>query len=104
MSARARRSWFGDVVMLGFLCVQACDGVLTYVGVATFGSGIEGNPLLASLMVRVGEGTALLGAKVAAGVFGIALHLSGVHRIIALLTLLYLTAAVIPWTALLFFQ
>ena len=42
-----RRSRFGDVALVAFLLAQACDGVLTYVGVSTYGVRIEGNPLLA---------------------------------------------------------
>jgi hypothetical protein len=35
--------------------------------------------------------------------FGIALHLSAVHRAVALLALLYIAVAVLPWIAILFF-
>ena len=55
-------------------------------------------------MGAVGGGAALLGAKLLAASLGILLHLTGVHRIVAALTVLYLAAAVVPWTALLFFQ
>jgi uncharacterized membrane protein len=104
MSTAAVRSPFGDLAMLAFLFAQASDGVLTYVGIATMGPGIEGNPLLASLMRVVGGGAALVGAKLVAASLGILLHLTGVHRIVAALTALYIAAAVVPWTALLFFQ
>ncbi len=104
MSSGPRRSLFGDVALLGFLLAQACDGVFTYVGMATIGPGVEGNPLIASLMARMGGGAALVGAKVIAGSLGIALHLSGVHRVVAALTCLYFAAAVVPWVSLLFFQ
>ena len=103
-SSAAVPSPLGDLFILAFLCAQACDGVLTYVGIATMGIGIEGNPLLASLMSTIGWGGALLAAKSAAALFGIVLHLTGVHRIVAALTALYVAAAVVPWTALLFFQ
>jgi len=103
-SSTAIPSPLGDLFILAFLCTQACDGVLTYVGIATLGIGIEGNPLLASLMGAIGGGGALLAAKSAAALFGIVLHLNGVHRTLAALTALYVTAAVVPWTALLFFQ
>lgn len=96
-------SRFGDVVLVLFLICQVLDGALTYVGVVTFGRSIEANPLLEWLMGAVGEGTAVTGAKVLAGTCGIALHLTAVHRIVALLTLVYLGVAVIPWTGLLFF-
>jgi hypothetical protein len=98
----AHQSRFGDVVLVLFLLTQFFDGVLTYVGVTTFGIGMEANPLLSGLMVRFGEGTALLGAKLVAGGLGVALHLRQVHRAVALLTLFYVAVAIVPWTAILF--
>jgi uncharacterized membrane protein len=94
---------FGDVVLVVFLLAQACDGVLTYVGVSTYGVRIEGNPLLGWLMSSLGQGLALATAKATAGAFGIALHLTSVHRIVALLTAFYVAAAVVPWIGILFF-
>jgi uncharacterized membrane protein len=96
------RSRLGDVVLVLFLLAQCFDGALTYVGVLTFGIESEANPLVSSLMLHFGEGTGLIGAKIVAAVLGIALHLRRVHAAVALLTALYLTVAIIPWTALLF--
>jgi hypothetical protein len=98
-----RRSTFGDVALVAFLLVQACDGVLTYVGVSTYGIRIEGNPLLGWLMSSLGQGVALAAAKGTAGAFGIALHLTAVHRVVALLTALYVAAALVPWIGILFY-
>ena len=84
-----RRSLFGDVALLVFLLAQASDGVLTYVGVMTYG-------------VTIGQAAGLATAKVAAGFFGIALHLSAVHKAVALLAFFYLAVAVVPWVAILF--
>jgi hypothetical protein len=92
---------FGNVVIILFLIAQALDGGLTYVGVRAFGPQVEANPLLAWLMHVAGEGPALAGAKLAAAGFGIILHLAAVHRALALLTALYLSAAVFPWAGLL---
>jgi uncharacterized membrane protein len=97
-----RRSLFGDVVLVAFLLTQAFDGVLTYVGVSTYGIRMEGNPLLGWLMSVVGQGMALAAAKTTAGAFGIALHLTSVHRVVALLTAFYVAAAVLPWIAILY--
>ena len=97
----AERSRFGDAVIVLFLLAQAADGVMTYVGVTTFGVHLEANPLLASLMDVFGYGTAVTGAKVVASGLGISLHLVGVHRILAILTGVYLVAAVLPWAGLL---
>ena len=97
------RSRFGDAILIMFLLAQVLDGAFTYVGVLTFGRAIEANPLLHWLMGTVGEGPAVTSAKLLAGSCGIALHLTAVHRVVALLTLFYLTAAVLPWASILFF-
>ena len=97
-----RRSVFGELVLVAFLLAQASDGVLTYVGVGTYEMHMEGNPLLGWLMASMGRGLALALAKTAAGAFGIALHLTSVHRIVALLTLFYIAVAIIPWLGILY--
>jgi hypothetical protein len=96
------RSRFGDVAVVLFLLAQALDGVLTYVGVTLMGLHMEANPLLAWLMATLGHGTALASAKLVAGAFGILLHLSAVHRVVAALAVFYLAVAVFPWIALLY--
>ena len=101
-SGRSNSRLFGDIAVIVFLLAQASDGVLTYIGVSTYGQGIEGNPLIGWLMVYMGEGPALAAAKLTAGVFGIALHLSAVHKAVAALAGFYLVVAIIPWIAILF--
>jgi uncharacterized membrane protein len=96
------RSIFGDAALLLFLLTQAGDGVLTYVGVTIYGPHMEGNPLISWLMTAIGEGPALFAAKLAACAFGIALHLSAVHKTVAVLTTFYLLVAVGPWVTILF--
>ena len=98
-----RSARFGNVVVIAFLIAQACDGVFTYVGVATYGARVEGNPLLGWLMAALGCGAGVAAAKAAAGAFGIALHLVAVHRVVAALAAFYLAVAILPWVALLFF-
>ena len=98
-----QRSWFGDVALVVFLLAQCFDGALTYVGVLTYGTGIEANPLIASLMGQVGHVPALMSAKIFAALLGIALHLRQIHLAVALLAAFYLVAAIVPWTAMLFF-
>lgn len=95
---------FGNTVIILFFLAQALDGSLTYVGVTLLGRDIEGNPLLHWLMGAAGHGPALAFAKLAAAGFGIILHLASVHRAVALLTLLYVSAAVLPWVAVLAFS
>ena len=98
----ARRSFFGDAVLLIFLLAQCLDGVFTYVGVASFGLGIEANPLIATLMAYLGHGVALMVAKSLAALLGIGLHLRQVHVAVALLAGFYFLVAVMPWMAILF--
>ena len=97
----AARSRFGDAVIVLFLIAQAADGVMTYVGVTTLGVQLEANPLLASLMTAFGEGAAVAAAKLVAAALGVSLHFIGVHRILAVLTGIYLLAALLPWAGVL---
>ena len=92
---------FGNTVIVLFFIAQALDGALTYLGVSLLGRDVEGNPLLHWLMGAAGHGPALAIAKLSAAGFGIILHLASVHRAVALLTLLYLSAAIVPWVAVL---
>jgi hypothetical protein len=87
----------GELAILAFFVAQALDAAFTYWGVALHGLGIEGNPLLASLMFAIGEGPALASAKLVSAGCGIILHLTNVHRIVAVLTAFYVCAALLPW-------
>ena len=93
---------FGNVVVIAFLIAQACDGVLTYVGVATYGLRVEGNPLLTWLMGGLGNAAGVAAAKAIAGGFGIVLHLIAVHRVLAALAVFYVAVAILPWIGVLF--
>jgi hypothetical protein len=95
---------FGNLAILAFLVVQALDGMFTYVGIVSFGPAVEGNPLLSWMIGTIGAAPALAGAKMAASFFGIILHLTAVHRTVALLAALYVSAAILPWVQLLFWQ
>src|SRR5438874_2076778 len=99
----ADRSRFGDVVLVGFMIAQALDGVFTYLGVSLYGSAVEANPLVSSLMAYWGHGPGVALAKALAVLLGIVLHFHRVHRAVAFLTCFYLAAAVLPWVAILFF-
>jgi Domain of unknown function (DUF5658) len=96
-----KRTLFGDIVLLTFILAQAADGAFTYMGVAT-GTVMEGNPLVAWYIAMFGAGVAVVGAKTMAIACGATLHMRAMHRTIGLLTILYLTAAVWPWTQALF--
>ena len=94
------RSRFGDFVVLSFVLMQCLDGVFTYLGVSIWGPAIEANPLIASAITAVGVLAGIGGAKLVAITFGIVLHLRRVHNLVAVLTAIYFTAAILPWTAL----
>lgn len=93
---------YGNLLVIGFLIVQCLDGMFTYVGIATWGPSIEANPLISSAVAIAGPGPGLTAAKLVAAGCGMVLHLLRVHGVIALLTVFYLAAAIVPWSALFF--
>jgi uncharacterized membrane protein len=92
------RSYFGDAMILLFLFVQLFDGACTYLGIQHFGSDIERNPIVAWYIATVGTVAGLIAVKTFAASCAMFLHLRGWHRTIGVLTILYLLAAVRPWT------
>jgi uncharacterized membrane protein len=98
---RASSELFGNFVVVLFLIAQVLDGAFTYLGISSFGLS-EGNPLIAHYIREHGLGVSLTVAKVLAVVCAMVLHLLGLHRTLGLLTLLYLSCAVLPWTYLIF--
>jgi hypothetical protein len=88
------------IIVLAFLLVQCLDGAFTYLGLRTWGPGLEANPLVRSAVSFGGIGLGVAGAKLVAVSLGIVLHLRHVHGVVAMLTLVYVTAAILPWTAL----
>jgi hypothetical protein len=96
----SRTTWFGDLVIVLFVVVQVLDALLTYLGL-TIGIS-EGNPLIAHSFRHAGVGPGLTIAKLVAVGCSIGLHLLGLHRVLALLTLMYLSLAILPWTYLLY--
>ena len=65
-----RPSRFGDVAVVGFLIVQALDGVFTYLGVSIWGVHVEANPLISAGILALGPAPALATAKLIATAFG----------------------------------
>jgi hypothetical protein len=98
MRADATGRMFGDVAVVLFVMVQCLDGVLTYVGVHTWGLSIEANPLVSSAVSLAGVGTGLAATKLFAVALGMMLHLRRVHLVVAGLTLFYVAVAILPWT------
>jgi len=92
---------FGNIVIVLFLIAQVLDGAFTYLGISSFGLA-EGNPIIAHYIREHGLGISLMAAKIVAVFCAMALHLLGLHRTLGVLTLLYLTCAVLPWSYLIF--
>ncbi len=86
-----------ELVWLSFVAVQLLDGVMSYVGVHTFGSWIEANPLVAWYASAFGPAVAFTVVKLFAIACGTMLYLMSRHRTVAALTLFYLAFAVVPW-------
>jgi hypothetical protein len=97
----SRETWFGNIVIILFFFAQVLDALLTYLGL-TIGLS-EGNPLVAYSFRHAGVGPGLTVAKLIAVGCSMALHLLGLHRILAMLTVMYLSLAILPWTYLLYF-
>lgn len=91
----------GDVAFVVFAVAQALDGMFTYVGIVSFGHGIEANPIIAWYVAAYGAETAVIGAKVVALGCGAILHFTAMHRTVAVLALVYAVAAIWPWTLIL---
>jgi hypothetical protein len=91
---------FGNLMVVGFVLMQCLDGVFTYLGIGIWGPGIEANPLISTAMAMTGVGAGVASAKLVAIAFGMLLHLQRVHNLVALLTVIYFAAAILPWTAL----
>jgi len=97
---RTRR---GDVAFGLFAIMQLLDGVFTYIGIVSFGPGIEANPLLAWYVAAFGATTALIGAKLVALGCGAVLYATAMHRTIGALVVVYGVGALAPWIRILWF-
>jgi Domain of unknown function (DUF5658) len=98
---RARRSQFANVIWIAFVLTQIFDGLLTYIGISTLGPTVEANPVLSWYIAATGVTLAVIGAKLFALGCGAVLHLLARHGCIAVLTGLYLAAALWPWAVVL---
>lgn len=92
-----RRLTGAEIAWLAFVVVQALDGVFSYVGVATIGSGIEANPLLAWYLHMFGPAAAFVGAKLFAVGCGLILYQTRHYRVVTGLTAVYVAFAIGPW-------
>jgi hypothetical protein len=94
---RLTKPFTGRLVLAVFFVLQIADGLITFEAVTLFGAAAEGNPLLATWMMLVGVGPALLGAKLVACGCAAFLHKCGYHRVLAGLATMYVVLAVGPW-------
>lgn len=94
-----------DILVLGSLLavLQVLDGILTGIGMYYFGTSAEGNFLLRVLMESFGYIPALITAKaiaiaVIAALCFLADQVRWLKPAMAVMILIYLGAAIIPWT------
>ena len=86
------------IAVLGlFVLVQIADGWLTAFGIERFGMAAEANPVVALSMIFFGPAVALTAAKGVAIGGAVMLYRLSRHMLLALLTLLYVFAAIGPW-------
>ena len=64
-----------------FVAVQVADGVLTALGIARFGQGVEANPIIVHSMLAFGSGAALVMAKTVAIAGGTLLYVHSYHLV-----------------------
>ena len=98
-----------EIAILGIILVgmQIADGILTAIGVSYFGTSIEGNVVLRTLMNSYGVVATLIGVKVIAiGIVMTLCHLAftvtWLRSALKLVISLYLFAAIIPWSYILY--
>lgn len=84
-----------------FAAVQLADGMLTVNGVQRYGLAAEGNPIIHLSMQTFGVTTALASWKLLSLVAGAVLHLTERHLALAVLTVIAVVTATIPWAWLL---
>jgi hypothetical protein len=95
------------LITTSLILLQAADGVLTSMGVSRYGVNAEGNPLLRALITEFGNVPTLGFVKCIAIVFILALYyyskrLPWIQNAMGAISCVYLFAAVLPWTYVLF--
>ena len=94
---KGRRLSSAQILWLAFVIVQALDGAMSYVGVSLHGPDIEANPLVGWYLMAFGPAVGFTVAKLFAVTCGAVLYVTGRHRWVAILTVVYLIFAVGPW-------
>ena len=81
-----------------FVSVQIADALLTSLGIARFGAGVEANPILRFWVTLFGSAAVLSVAKSSAVASATMLDRWSQYFVLALLTVLYVFVAIVPWT------
>ena len=81
-----------------FTAVQIADACLTLTGVNRFGAGAEANPFVAYCISTCGVSAGLATVKGVAILAGAVLHARSEHLILAVLTVIFVFAALVPWS------
>lgn len=97
-----------EIALLGLslIVLQILDGFLTAVGVANFGTSAEGNPILYYLMQHFGYLPTLVATKLLSIVIigilcSLAARVSWVLPAMKAVIVVYICAAIVPWTVIL---
>jgi hypothetical protein len=80
-----------------YATVQLADAILTATGLTRFGAAAEGNPVAAMFIDTFGLATGLLALKLLAVAAGTLLHVLAQHLTLAVLTVVFVVCAVMPW-------
>jgi hypothetical protein len=84
-----------------FATLQLADAVMTAAGITRFGSVVEANPILQASVGAFGVGATLTIAKTVSVACATLLYLHSRYLTLALLTVVCVAAAVVPWAWLL---
>lgn len=102
------RTPISEIIFAGLLMaiIQLADGLLTAFGVLQHGLLAEGNPFIRALMVHLGVGPALFVVKALAILIVyylciLARKMPWICGALRCISVLYLVAAIVPWTAIL---
>jgi len=93
----SRPGTIGNIAVTCFILVQLLDWLATFQGLTLFGTSIEANPLLRSLMERYDIVLVLTSAKLFATLARSFLHFANRHFLVATLTVFYMVFSILPW-------
>jgi hypothetical protein len=105
---KSEKSITREIVVIGLIMctLQVLDGVLTGIGVARHGIAAEGNLIIRVLMEAWGPTLALVAVKslalaIVAVLCVLAFKISWITRTLRVIAVIYLGAAILPWSLIL---